>query len=191
MGVDIQRHADVRMTHDILQVLWIHTGLCHIGTEGVSAYMRGYFGHLDAVDLVVLLDNVLQVFLPMQCNHRPVVLVQEQEPGVSIHHRLHFRCYTIGENTAETRHNFLAHRHIADTAFGFGCLDHILHLRCSLQLMVNLDTLLIELDVRNGQPTELRDSQPRVKENEDRIVVPAEMLIFLDEFQKITFLLST
>ena len=56
--------------------------------------------------------------------------------------------------------------------------------------MVNLDALLIELDVRNGQPTELRDSQPRVKENEDRIVVSAEMLIFLDEFQKFTLLLS-
>ena len=56
--------------------------------------------------------------------------------------------------------------------------------------MVNLDTLLIELDVRNGQSTELRDSQPRVKEDEDRIVVPAEMFIFLDKFQKITLLLS-
>ena len=56
--------------------------------------------------------------------------------------------------------------------------------------MVNLDSFLIELDVRNGQPTELRDSQPRVKENEDRIVVPAEMLIFLDKFQKFTLLLS-
>ena len=48
MGVNIQRHADVRMTHDILQCLWIHSGFRHIGTEGVSAYMRGYFWHLDA-----------------------------------------------------------------------------------------------------------------------------------------------
>ena len=63
MGVDVQRHADVRMTHDILQCLRVHSGFRHIGTEGVSAYMRGYFGHLDAVDLVVLFDNVLQVFL--------------------------------------------------------------------------------------------------------------------------------
>ncbi len=44
--------------------------------------MRGYFGHLDAVDLVVLLDNVLQVFLPMQRNHRSVTLVQKQEAGI-------------------------------------------------------------------------------------------------------------
>lgn len=67
MGVDVQRHADVRMTHDILQCLWIHSGFRHIGTEGVSAYMRGYFGHLDAIDIVVFLNNVLQIFLPVQC----------------------------------------------------------------------------------------------------------------------------
>ena len=39
MGVNIQRHADVRMTHDILQCLRVHAGFRHIGTEGVSAYM--------------------------------------------------------------------------------------------------------------------------------------------------------
>ena len=75
MGVDVQRHADVRMTHDILQCLWIHSGFRHIGTEGVSAYMRGYFGHLDAIDIVVFLNNVLQIFLPVQCDHRSVILV--------------------------------------------------------------------------------------------------------------------
>ena len=41
MGVNIQRYADVRMTHDILQCLWIHSGFRHIRTEGVPAYMRG------------------------------------------------------------------------------------------------------------------------------------------------------
>ena len=60
MGVNIQRHADVRMSHDILQVLRVHSGFRHIGAEGMPAYMRGYFGHLDAVDLVVFLDDVLK-----------------------------------------------------------------------------------------------------------------------------------
>ena len=180
MGVDIQRHADVRMTHDILQCLRVHSGFRHIGTEGVSAYMRGYFGHLDAVDLVVLLDNVLQVFLPMQRNHRSVILVQEQEPGISIHHRLHFGCHTIGGDASETRYHFLTHRHIADTAFRLGVLDYILHLRCSLQLMVNLDTLLIELDIGKGQSTKFRDAQPCVKENEDCIVVIVFVILYLN-----------
>lgn len=51
MGVNIQRCADVRMTHDIL----IHSGFRHIRTEGVSAYMGSYFWHLNAVNLVIFL----------------------------------------------------------------------------------------------------------------------------------------
>ena len=42
MGVNIQRHADVRMTHDILQCLGVHPGFFHIGTEGVPAQWSGY-----------------------------------------------------------------------------------------------------------------------------------------------------
>ena len=41
MGVGIQRYADVCMTHDVLQCLGVHPGFCHIGTEGMSAHMRG------------------------------------------------------------------------------------------------------------------------------------------------------
>ena len=50
MGVDIQRHADVRMTYDILQYLRVHSGFHHIGTEGVSAYMRCDIGKLNIMD---------------------------------------------------------------------------------------------------------------------------------------------
>ena len=66
MGVNIQRYADVRMTHDILQCLWIHSGFRHIRTEGVSAYMRSYFGHLNAVNLVIFLNDMFQVLFPMK-----------------------------------------------------------------------------------------------------------------------------
>lgn len=57
MGVSIQRYADVCVAHDVLQCFGVHPRFCHIGTEGVSAHMRGYFRHLDAVNLVILLDN--------------------------------------------------------------------------------------------------------------------------------------
>ena len=133
---------------------------------------------------------MFQVLLPMKGDHWLIVLVEKQKSSISVYHRFYFRCYSIGKNTTETRHNFLAHRHIADTAFRFRSLNYILHLRCSLQLVVYLDTLLVELKIGDRQPAELRDSQPRVKENIDRIVVSAEMLIFLDEFQKITLLLT-
>ena len=41
MGVNIQRHADVRMAHDILQRLGIHPGFGHIRAESVPAFLPG------------------------------------------------------------------------------------------------------------------------------------------------------
>ena len=86
VSVNIQSYADVRMPHDILQCLWVHSGFRHIGAEGVSAYMGGYFEYLDAVDFVVLLDNVLELFLQVQCYHRSTILIQKQEAAVPIYH---------------------------------------------------------------------------------------------------------
>ena len=91
MGVDIHRYADVGMTHDVLQRFGIHSGFCHIGAEGVPAYMRGDLGHLDAVDLVVLLHDVLQVFFPVQGDHWPFILVQKQKADVAVDHGFYFR----------------------------------------------------------------------------------------------------
>ena len=39
MGIGVQCHADVAVPHDILQCLRIHSGLCHIGAEGMPTYM--------------------------------------------------------------------------------------------------------------------------------------------------------
>ena len=133
--------------------------------------MRSYFGHLNAVNLVIFLNNMFQVLLPMKGDHWLIVLVEKQKSSISVYHRFYFRCYPIGKNTTETRHNFLAHRHIADTAFCFGSTDHILHLGSPLKLMIYLDTLLVELKIGKGQPTELRDAQSCIKKNIDCIIV--------------------
>ena len=47
MGVNIQRHADVRMPHDILQCLRAHSGFRHIGTEGVSPLITSALARLS------------------------------------------------------------------------------------------------------------------------------------------------
>lgn len=128
MGVGIQCYADVCMAHDVLQCLGVHPGFCHIGTEGMSAHMRGYFRHLDAVNLVILLDNMLHVLLSMKRYHGHIVLVQKQKTNVSIYHGFRFGNRTVGDDPAETGCYLLGHRNIADAAFCLWLLDHILHL---------------------------------------------------------------
>ena len=54
MGIGVQRDADIRVIHDILQGLGVHAALCHVGTEGMAAHMRRDFRKLNFVDAVVL-----------------------------------------------------------------------------------------------------------------------------------------
>ena len=44
MGIGVQRNADIRVTHDILQGFGIHAALCHIGAKGMAAHMGVIFG---------------------------------------------------------------------------------------------------------------------------------------------------
>ena len=39
MGIGVQRDADIRVTHDVLQSFRAHAAARHVGTEGVPAYM--------------------------------------------------------------------------------------------------------------------------------------------------------
>ena len=39
MGIGVQRDADIRVTHDILQGFGVHAALCHVGAEGMAAHM--------------------------------------------------------------------------------------------------------------------------------------------------------
>lgn len=72
----VQCNADIRVSHDILQALGIHATLCHLGAKGMSAYMGCYFRHLNLVDAVILLKNVLKVLLPVESHHRHIVFIK-------------------------------------------------------------------------------------------------------------------
>lgn len=96
MGVIVQYYADDCMPHDVLQCLWVHPGFCHIRTEGVPAHIRNYLRHLDAVNLVILSDDIRQVLLQMKGCYGHIILVQTHKTNESIYHRLCFGNRTVG-----------------------------------------------------------------------------------------------
>lgn len=53
MGVGIHRHADVRVPHEVLKSLWVHSGSCHIDAVGMPADMRRDVRKLYAEDVFV------------------------------------------------------------------------------------------------------------------------------------------
>lgn len=95
MSISVQRYGYVTVTHDVLQGFRAHSGLCHIGAEGMPAYMGRDLGQLYPVNLVILGYNMLHILFPMQCHHRHIIFVQEQESGATIHNRLHPRLFRL------------------------------------------------------------------------------------------------
>ena len=190
MGVGVQRYADVTVTHDILQGFGVHTALCHVGTEGMSAHMGRDFRKLNFVNAVVFLQNMLEVMLPMEGDHGHVILVQEQKARVSVDHRLFEQLFPARDDPAEAGHDFVAHGDEPLTAFGFGVLDDIGHVPGTLQLVIHPNPLFLEVDVRDGQSAEFRYTQARIEQDVDSIVILTEMLVFLDKFQEGSLLSS-
>ena len=65
MRVGVQGDADIRMAHQILEGVRIHSLLGFLAAVGVPADMRSDLRRLHPVDLVVLLSDVLKILFPV------------------------------------------------------------------------------------------------------------------------------
>ena len=183
MGIGVQRDADIRVTHDVLQSFRAHAAARHVGTEGVPAYMGCDLRKLYFINAVVLIQDMLEVMLPMEGNHGHLVLVQKQEARIAFDDRLLLRRLSVGDHPAKAFHNLLAHGHIPLTAFGLGVLDDVLHITLALKLAIYPDTLVLEVDVRNGQPAKFGNPQPGIEQDVDSVIVFVVAVILLAECQ--------
>ena len=77
MRVHIHCDRYIRMPHEVLQRLGIHSRFCHIRTIRVSAYMRCDVWHLHPVDVIVSADHMIESVLPMHCHKWHSIIIIE------------------------------------------------------------------------------------------------------------------
>ena len=65
MGVDVHRHADIRMAHQVLEGLRIHPGSRLVAAVSMAADVRGDVGHLHPEDFVVPANHTVEAVLPV------------------------------------------------------------------------------------------------------------------------------
>lgn len=135
MGVDIERHSYIRMSHQILQCFRIHAGLCHIGTICMSANMRGNIGHLNLIDFIVPADHMIEPVFPMHGYKWHSILVQKKESRVTIYHFLNLIIWSILNNCSKHLRHFICHWNNPCSGIGFCWLNYILSFGSSLQLI--------------------------------------------------------
>ena len=95
MRVHVHCDLYIRMPHEVLQRLWIHSRFCHIRAIGMSAYMRCNIWHLHPVDVIVSADHMIETMLPVHCHKWHSIIIVKQESAISIYGFLHFRCISV------------------------------------------------------------------------------------------------
>jgi len=85
MGIDVHGYARIGMSHPILQAFNVHTGMGHLGTEGMPEHMGCDFRQrLIRMQLAVLFHSPLKMMFNMHRHLWTAVLVQKKESGVTI-----------------------------------------------------------------------------------------------------------
>ena len=111
MRVHIHCDRYIRMPHEVLQFLGIHSRFCHIAAIGVSAYMRRDVWHLHPINVIVSADHVVESVLPVHCYKGHSIVIVKQESTVAINGFFHFGSIPVLDD----------------------CLKHLCHILCDRQ----------------------------------------------------------
>ena len=148
---------------EVLQCLWIHSRFCHIRTIRMSAYMRCNVWHLHPVDIIVSADHMIETMLPVHCHKWHSIIIVKQESTISIYGFLHFRCISVLNNCLKHLCHIFCNRQYSCSGIRLCGFYDVSHIRCSLQLVVNIYSSVLKINVLQRQATKFRYSHSRMK----------------------------
>ena len=171
MSVIVQRHGDIGMSHDVLQVLGVHPSVGEAGAECMAHGMgcdvrQGFFWF---VVLIVLPDKPLEHTLVTGRRFGKAALVEEQEIGVapdidrgglaSVLHSLLQRLVDL-----------LTHGDLPRTLFGLGLVHIVAELAVPQELVIHMDAAVFKIQVR-CQSAQLGNAEAGPQQNDDLITI--------------------
>lgn len=137
--ISVHRNTDIGVSHQVLQRFRVHAALCHIGAKCMPAHMGRDFGKLNLVSPIILFQCIMKIFFPVKRHFRLPVFVQKQKACFSAYKRFDFWFWPSGNDPGKAIVDLVSHRNITDTTLCLWIFDNLLHLRCALQLMINVD----------------------------------------------------
>ena len=127
--------------------------------------MRRDIWHLHPVDVIVSADHMIKTVLPMHCNKWHSIIIVKQESTISIYGFLHFRCISILDDCLKHLCHILCNRQYSCSCIRFCGFYDISHIRCSLQLVVNIYSSVLKINVFQRQSTKFCFCQYKSKKN--------------------------
>lgn len=141
------------MPHEVLQCLRIHSRFCHITTIGMSAHMRRDVWHLHPIDIIVSADHVVESVLPVHCYKWHSIIIVEKESTIAINGFFHFRSIPVLDDCLKHLCHILCNRQYPCSGIRLCGFYDISHIRCSLQLMVDVHSSILKINVLQRQAT--------------------------------------
>ena len=83
MCVNVERHTDVAVPHEVLQCLGVHPCLRLVTTIGVAADVRRNVRQLLQMDLIVATHRMVEPVLSVHRHFRHTIFVQIQKTSVA------------------------------------------------------------------------------------------------------------
>ena len=171
MSVIVQRHGDVGMSHDVLQVFGVHSSLGKPSAESVPHGMGRDVrqGLIRLVVLVVLPDKPLEHALVAGRRFGKAALVEEQEVGVTpdidrggLAPVLH--------SPLQRLIDLLAHGDLPHAILGLGRVHIVAEFAVPQKLVVHIDPAVLKIQLHR-QAAQLGDAETGPQQDDDLIAI--------------------
>ena len=171
MSVIVQRHGDIGMSHDVLQVLGVHPSVGEACAECIAHGMgrdvrQGFFW---LVVLVVLPDKPLEHALVTGRRFGKAALVEEQEVGVAPDID-RGGLASVLHSPLQRLVDLLAHGDLPRTLFGLGLVHIVAELAVPQELVIHMDAAVFKIQVR-CQSAQLGNAEAGPQQNDDLITI--------------------
>lgn len=171
MSVIVQRHGDVGMSHDVLQVFGVHPSVGKASAEGMPHGMGCDVrqGLLRLVGLVILSDQSLEHALVAGCRFGKAALVKEQEIGIAPDIDRSGLAPVL-HSPLQRLVNLFAHGDLPHAVLGLGRIHIVAELAVPQKLVVHIDPAVLKIQIYR-QTAQLGDVEAGPQQDDDLIAI--------------------
>ena len=130
MCVDIQCHADIGVSHKILQTFYINAPLLHIRTEGMPQNMRCHRWKRIAINTIDFLLDTSHVVLQVHSYLWHTGFIKEDDTTIAVYNPFRLADGSVLHNSLQGQINSVRHGDRSHTAGCLGTGDEIWLLCC-------------------------------------------------------------
>ncbi len=137
----------------------------------MTAHMWSDVRYLHSINIVVSANHPIESMLPVHCHKWIAIIIVEKKYGMTVNYFFHLRWLPVLNNGLEHLCHILCDWQYSCSGIRFCVFYDIPHIRCSLQLMVDIHSSVLKINILQRQSTKFRYSHSRIKKYVHHFIV--------------------